>query len=156
MALEKFPVNNQIPASCKLCMYTAFQTWFQTLQTTKSKLWKIVRVTSFQKTKIAIIFNLLQFCPSVPFVFAMLLIPSWISSERRLFLEGLNAVNQLATNGKKYNWWRDKTRKKITYYRGQRKQIKRQLTSNIVGILVFYSEICHVFLFVLFCLCFFC
>ena len=78
MELEKLLLNNENPPSCKTKMSPKHYFKRYICTNNKNKLWKTVRLTSFQKTKIAICFNLLYVCPSIPsFVLAVLSILSF-------------------------------------------------------------------------------
>ena len=63
----------------KLCVkQTYLPRIISNIRKNKNEVWKTVKLTSFQKTRTAIRFNLLHICPSVcPFVFTLLFISSY-------------------------------------------------------------------------------
>ena len=61
MELEKLLLNNKNPPLCKTKMSPKHYFKPYICTNNKNKLWKTVRLTSFQKTKIAICFNLLLY-----------------------------------------------------------------------------------------------
>ena len=74
---ELLSVNDKITASCPTDILRS-QALNQSVTNNKYKLWKTVRLTSFQNPTISIRRNLLQVSPSVLiFIFAVLLIPSF-------------------------------------------------------------------------------